>query len=393
MLSNQSAEVINDTLPVVEQSIKDISRRFYDQMFTAHPELLRDLFNRGNQANGSQQQALAGSIAVFARASVNHPDVPPRAMLDRIAHKHASLNITPEQYQVVYEHLFAAIGDVLGDAVTPDVANAWSEVYWTMADTLVEIENDLYRSTGASDRDTWRTYRITARHRETSDVATFQAVPADGSPAPEGKPGQYVSVQVPVSDGARQIRQYSLTNTNNGTVQFAVKRIADDPAGEVSTRLHDEVHEGDLLRISSPFGDVALADGESPVLLASAGIGTTPIVSMLNHLADTGSHRTVTAVHADSAPATHPLRADFEQLLGKLPHATGHVFYENPEPGHPVERTGYVDLRSVPVHTDSTAYLCGPLPFLRTMHSQLIDAGLSEDAIHYEVFGPDLWFE
>ena len=391
--ANDTADVIRHTLPVVEQSIGDISQRFYHRMFTAQPELLHDLFNRGNQANGSQQQALAGSIAVFARASVTHPEVPPRAMLERIAHKHASLNITPEQYRIVYEHLFAAIADVLGDAVTPEVAAAWSEVYWTMADTLVDIENELYRSSDAPDRNTWRTYRVTARYRETADVTTFQAVPADGSAAPAGRPGQYVSVQVPVSDGAKQIRQYSLTNTHNGTVQFAVKRVADDPAGEVSTRLHEHVHEGDLLRISAPFGDVVLSDGDHPVVLASAGIGATPIVSMLNHLANTGSRRTVTAVHADTTPQNHPLRGDFEQLLGKLPNGTGHVFYESPGPGHPPERTGYVDLRTVPVPTDSTAYLCGPLPFLRSMHSQLVDVGVSPDAIHYEVFGPDLWFE
>src|SRR5699024_2080842 len=294
-----------------------------------------------------------GSIAVFAQAIVNDPETPPRAMLERIAHKHASLNITPEQYQLVYEHLFAAIADVLGEAATPEVAAAWSEVYWTMADTLVDIENDLYRASDAPDRDTWRTHRIVARYRETADVATFQAVPADGSPAPAGKPGQDVSVQVPVGDGAKQIRQHSLSNTHDGTVQFAVKRVADDPAGEVSTQLHDNINEDDLLRISAPFGDVVLADDQQPVLLASAGIGATPIVSMLNHLANTGSQQQVTAIHADTTPDTHPLRGDFEQLPGKLPNGTGHVFYENPGSDHPAERTGYVDLRTVPVPADS----------------------------------------
>src|SRR5699024_7579262 len=155
--------VIRHTLPVVEQSIGDISQRFYHRMFTAQPELLHDLFNRGNQANGSQQQALTGSIAVLARASLTHQEVPPRAMLDRIAHNPASVNIAAEEYRSVYAQLFAAVADVLGDAVTLEVAAAWSEVYWTMADTLVDIEDELYRSSDAPDRNTWRTYRVTAR--------------------------------------------------------------------------------------------------------------------------------------------------------------------------------------------------------------------------------------
>ena len=392
MLSDASAGTIRATLPAVSGAIDEIASLFYERLFAAHPELLRDLFNRGNQATGEQRRALAGAIAAFASALVATPSVPPDTMLDRIAHKHASLGITRDQYRIVHTHLFAAIAEVLGDAVTDEVASAWDEVYWLMADALIAIESRLYARAGTPAGDIWRDYRVVSRYRETSDVETFVVRPADGSPAPSYRPGQYVSVQVRLPDGAGQIRQYSLSGTDLDALRFTVKRAGGAHGGEVSHHLHDHVREGDTLRVGVPCGDVVLDEGEGPVLLVSAGIGCTPLISMLGHLAATGSRRRVVAVHADRAPSTHAFRADLDQFVRKLPHATAHVWYEDPEGGPwPAERTGRVDLTTVPVPQDATAYLCGPLPFLRAVRNQLLGLGVPATAIHYEVFGPDLW--
>ncbi|GHF55116.1 hemin transporter [Streptomyces mashuensis] len=391
MLSEKSAETIRATLPAVGGAIGDITAVFYDRLFDAHPELLRDLFNRGNQANGTQRQALAGSIAAFATALLEHPDVRPDAMLDRIAHKHASLGVTREQYQVVHTHLFAAIVQVLGEAVTEEVAAAWDEVYWLMANALIAIEARLYEQAGARDGDTWRPYRVVSRTPETDDVMTFRVEPADGSAVPASRPGQYVSVQVELADGARQIRQYSLSGNPGDALQFTVRKVTDEPRGEVSHHLHEQVREGGLLRVSAPFGDVTLDEDDTPVLLASAGIGCTPMISMLGHLVNTGSQRRVVAVHADRTQSSHAFRADLEELVAKLPDGTAHVWYEQPEGPWPAERTGLVDLTTVPLPADTTAYLCGPLPFLRAVRTQLLELGIPASRIHYEVFGPDLW--
>ena len=140
MLSTKSAQVVKATLPVIGAAIGDITPVFYKRMFAAHPELERDLFNRGNQAQGDQQSALAGAIAAYATLLVAEDGRDPLEVLARIAHKHASLGITEDQYPIVHEHLFAAIVEVLGDAVTPEVASAWDEVYWHMAKALVTIE-------------------------------------------------------------------------------------------------------------------------------------------------------------------------------------------------------------------------------------------------------------
>ncbi|MGW1407408.1 globin domain-containing protein [Streptomyces sp. NPDC002403] len=394
MLSETSTATVRATLPAVGAAIGDIADLFYRKLFEAHPELLRDLFNRGNQSSGAQRQALAGSIAAFATHLIEHPDTRPDVMLGRIAHKHASLGVTAAQYDVVHTHLFAAIAEVLGDAVTPEVAAAWDEVYWLMAGALISIEERLYAQQGVVAGDVWREWEVAARIEETADVATFRLRPADGAPAPAFRPGQYVSVQVELPDGARQIRQYSLSCAPGSRLRsITVKRVhgGGSPDGEVSRHLHTEVGAGDQLRVSAPYGDLVLDSADAPLLLASAGIGCTPMLSMLDHLAATGHRAPVTVVHGDRSPATHAMRTDHAQLTAKLPDATAHFWYEDPEPGHRADRTGRVDLSGLAVAPGTHAYLCGPLPFMRAVRTQLLAKGVPASNIHYEVFGPDMW--
>ncbi|MEU6593034.1 globin domain-containing protein [Streptomyces sp. NPDC046881] len=390
MLTEQSAATVRATLPAVGAAIGEITERFYTRLFAAHPDLLRNLFNRGNQAAGTQRQALAGSIAAFATHLLDHPDQRPDAMLARIAHKHASLGVAPEQYQVVHEHLFAAIAEVLGEAVTPEVAAAWDEVYWLMANALIAIEKRLYEESGGPGPRAWE---VVERVEETADVVTFRLRPADGGPVAGFRAGQYVSVGVTLPDGARQIRQYSLTGAPGEAVrQISVKRVhgAATPDGEVSNHLHARVRPGDVLELSEPYGDLVLAGApDTPLLLASAGIGVTPMIAMLADLAAGGHRAPVTVVHGDRSPAEHALRAEHTGYAGKLPDACVHLFYErDAEPG---TRTGLVDLADVTVHPGTRAYLCGPLPFMRAVRTQLIAKGVAPADIHYEVFGPDLW--
>ncbi|MFF7336434.1 globin domain-containing protein [Streptomyces sp. NPDC008163] len=394
MLSESSAATVRATLPAVGAAIGDIADLFYRKLFDAHPELLRDLFNRGNQASGAQRQALAGSIAAFATQLVEQPGTRPDVMLSRIAHKHASLGVTAAQYDVVHTHLFAAMAEVLGDAVTPEVAAAWDEVYWLMANALIAAEERLYAEQGVVAGDVWRAWEVVSRTEETDDVARFRIRPADGSPAPAFRPGQYVSVQVELPDGARQIRQYSLSGAPGSALRsITVKRVHgnDAPDGEVSRHLHAEVRAGDRLRVSAPYGDLVLKSGEAPLLLASAGIGCTPILSMLEHLAESEHRAPVTVVHGDRSPADHALRTDHTALTAKLHDAAAHFWYEHPADGHPADRTGLVDLSGLTVLPGTHAYLCGPLPFMRAVRTQLLAQGVPASDIHYEVFGPDLW--
>ena len=395
MLSPESAAVVRATLPAVGGALDEITARFYGTMFAEQPELLDGLFNRGNQASGEQRRALAGSIAAFAQALLDTPDTRPDALLSRIAHKHAALGITEDQYTIVHKYLFRAIGDVLGDAVTPEVAGAWDEVYWLMAGALIAMEARLYQEAQVDPHKPWRQWTVVERREETPDVVSFLLRPADGGPLPAARAGQYVSVRVAMPDGIHQTRQYSLSNApGDGLRRITVKRVAsvdDAPEGEVSSLLHRTVRAGDELTLSAPFGDVALDDADTPLVLVSAGIGCTPMVAMLEHLDVTGSARPVRVLHADRTPADHALRAGTRRLVDRLPDAQAEFWYEQDATGEPGSHPGLMDLNGLDLPADADVYLCGSLTFMRAVRAQLLRAGVPARSIRYEVFGPDLW--
>ncbi len=396
MLSDRSRPVIEATLPVVAENIEEIATRFYAHLFGEHPELFDGVFNRGNQAEKTQQMALAGSVAVFASALVKTPEQLPDHLLSRIAHKHASLGIAPALYDVVHDNLFWAIVDVLGDAVTPDVAAAWDEVYWLMAYALINQERGLYSARGVRPETVWREWEVAEKVDETPDVVTFRVRRTDHRLVRNSLPGQYVTVQVPMPDGVRQPRQYSLTRADDGEHrQFSVKRVhgGGKPDGEVSNLLCDTVGVGDRLTMSVPFGDVVLDDSGRPVVFASAGIGITPMAGMLSHLTAAGSQLPVTLLHADLDEESFALRGQVLADLQSLPGATAHVWYERgADSTLPVEvHAGQMDLSDVKLPDDATYSLCGPLAFMQAVRSALIDRGVPSRDIQYEVFGPDLW--
>jgi nitric oxide dioxygenase len=401
VLSDKSRTVIEATLPVVAENIEEIATRFYAHLFGAHPELLDGTFNRGNQAEKTQQMALAGSVAVFASALVKTPEQVPEHLLARIAHKHASLGITPAQYDVVHDNLFWAIADVLGDAVTPEVAAAWDEVYWLMAYALINQERGLYSARGVRPETVWREWEVADKVEETDEVVTFKMRRTDDRLVRTSLPGQYVTVQVPMPDGVRQPRQYSLTRADDGEHrQFSVKRVrgGGKPDGEVSNYLCESVGVGDRLTMSLPFGDVVLDDSGRPVVFASAGIGVTPMAGMLSHLVAAGSSLPITVLHADVDEASFALRRQILADVDALSGATAHVWYERlgdeerADSTLPVEvHAGQMDLDDVKLPANAGYYLCGPLPFMRAVRSALLDRGVPARDIQYEVFGPDLW--
>ncbi|MCC2280116.1 globin domain-containing protein [Streptomyces sp. ET3-23] len=398
MLSDESAAVIEATLPAVGEALDEITTRFYATMFAERPELLDGMFNRGNQASGAQRRALAGSIAAFAGALLADRDARPENLLGRIAHKHAAVGVTDDQYTIVHKYLFGAIAEVLGEAVTPEVAAAWDEVYWLMAAALVAREARLYLEAQVEPGRPWRQWTVVERREETPDVVSFLLRPADGRPAPAARAGQYVSVRVRMPDGVRQLRQYSLSSAPGTDVRrITVKRVhgGDAPEGEVSNLLHRTVREGDELTLSAPFGDVVLDDGDAPLMLVSAGIGCTPMVGMLARLAATGSTRPVHVLHADRSPADHALRTETHDLVERLPDARLVEWYESSaDRGGPGARSGQMLLEGIDgpaLPADATVYLCGPLPFMREIRGQLLRLGVPARHIRYEVFGPDLW--
>lgn len=392
-LSPEHAEMVTATLPLVGANIDRITSVFYGRLFEAHPELLRNLFNRGNQAQGAQQRALAASIATFAAHLVD-PALPhPAELLSRIGHKHASLGVTADQYPIVHEHLFAAIVEVLGaDVVTAEVAEAWDRVYWIMAETLIELERGLYAEAGVSEGDVYRRTRVLARVDDPSGAVLVTVAGVGGNPLA----AQYVSVGVTLPDGARQLRQYSIVSAEGtGEMTFAVKPVeatGDAPAGEVSNWIRDNVRVGDLLDVTLPFGDLPAPTPGASLVLISAGIGVTPMIGILESLAVDAPDTRIQILHADRSAQAHPLRQRQQELATQLPNASLEVWYEDGDTeGRPGVHTGWLALDAVDLSEAAEVYLCGGNGFVRTVRDQLEARGVPAERVHCELFSPDAW--
>ena len=379
---------------MVAAHAEQITARFYPRMFAARPELLRT-FNKGNQATGEQSRALAASVVAYAVQLID-PDAPSFAhVMRRIAHKHTTLGIRPEQYTIVGHHLLAAVGEVLGDAITPEVAAAWDEVYWLFAAQLIAEEARLYQQANVDPACPTRPYRVVRRIEETQDVISLVLEPADGRPLPSITPGQYVLVFVDLPNGDRQPRQYTVSSTRQNTrLRITVSRVrgvGGAPDGQVSSYLHDHPAIGNLLELSAPAGDFVLGDTEGPLLLASAGAGITTVLPIVEHIARTQPQRKVIVAHADRTARDHALRETVLHVGREIDDCATYTWYEEVDPGDTRSRPGLMDLSDIPLPADVQVFTCGPLPFMRHLRTSLLARGVPASRIRYEVFGPDLW--
>ena len=394
LLSPASRAVVQATAAVVAEHAEQITARFYSRMFREHPELLR-VFNQGNQATGEQSRALAASVVAYAVQLID-PDAPSfDRVMQRIAYKHISLGIRPEQYTVVGHHLLTAVGEVLGDAVTPQIAAAWDEVYWLFATQLIAHEARLYQQEGVDPARPVRPYQVVRRIEETDDVVSLVLEPTDGGALPQIGPGQYVSVFVDLPDGRRQPRQYTVSSTAVATrLQITVRKVAGvggAPDGMVSSYLHDRARVGDVVDVSAPAGDFVVQPSDGPLLLASAGAGITTVLPIVEHIARTQPQRKVIVAHADRTAQDHALRDTVLHVGRQIDDFTAYTWYERVDPTDQRSQEGYMDLAGLPLGQDVQVFTCGPLPFMRHVRSSLLARGVPAAHIRYEVFGPDLW--
>lgn len=386
ILSPAARPVIETTLPVVATEIGTISELFYTRLFDAAPHLGTDLFNRSNQADRSQQKALAGSIAAFATLLVDEHTRDVDTIMARIAAKHASLGVLPAHYDLVRTHLFAAITEVLGDAVTPAVADAWSEVYDLMANSLITQENRLYAHAGVPPGNVWQQMTVIDREAEGAHSATLYLKPLDNLRNTGYLPGQYVSVRVLLQDGTEQIRQYTVTQGRTPDEwALSIKRV---PDGLVSPVLVDHVRPGAVLLTSPPFGSLVVDDSDDPLLLISAGVGITHSIAALQHLQLHQPNRRLTVLHVDRTPYEHLRRVEFDGLVKSFPHARLHVRYTEFDS---IREDGRHPLEGIALPRDARTYICGPIDFMRAIRGALVGAGLPPESVHYEAFAPGSW--
>lgn len=390
MLHPDNAEIVKATAPVVIEHITEITKVFYPKMFANNPELL-NVFNQANQAIGEQPIALASSIVAYAHHLLGDADFDFGAAIERIANKHVALAIAPADYTIVGRNLLDAIADVLGDAVTPEVARAWGEVYWLFAVDLISAEARIYQQIERTPDTMLTDHEIVAIEDAGTDARTFRLAPVDGSEPPAHIPGQYVSVVVQLRDDYRQPRQYTISSApGTSTIDITVRRVVGTdgaPDGAVSNYLFDR-SVGDRVKVGAPVGDIRVTDSDRPLVMFSAGIGITPMAAILSAARTQNSDRRLVHVHADADRAHHPLREQVAADIAMLPNASGSVVYEVAEDG---AQGGLVDVAALDLPQNALYYLCGSVPFMQYVRSELIGRGVDAGDISYEIFGPDLW--
>lgn len=400
MLSAATIDIIKSTVPVLEKHGNDITKRFYELLFANHPELL-NVFNHANQKQGRQQAALASAVYAAAQYIDNLEAIIP--VVKRIGHKHRSLGIKPEHYPIVGRNLLAAIKDVLGDAATDDIMQAWAEAYGVIADAFISVEAEMYDQAEGQPGGWagYRAFRVERKVKESEAITSFYLVPADGKAIAPYLPGQYVSVKVEIpGEPNTHIRQYSLSDApGKPYYRISVKReddIPDRPAGKVSVYLHEQVGEGDTLLLSAPAGDFVLDSSDPrPLVLISGGVGLTPMFSMLRYTAETNPNRPVKFVHAARSGDVHAMKEQVEELARNNSGIGVYWCYEKPTERDrqcsAFDKEGYIDLpwlREIVGTTDASFYFCGPVPFMKAVNHALKEWGVAASDIHYEFFGP-----
>jgi ferredoxin-NADP reductase/MOSC domain-containing protein YiiM len=237
----------------------------------------------------------------------------------------------------------------------------------------------------------FRKLRVTQVSRESDNVVSFYLAAANDPALPAFRAGQYLTLKVDGAGDPAPIRNYSLSSpADTGTYRISVKQ---EPHGVVSSYLDQDVAPGAVFDVAAPRGNFILDGGTGPVLLVSAGIGVTPVLSILHQLAAGDSQRGIWWLHGARGPREHPFAAEAHTLLAGLPHTHELIYYSTATaaersqahalPGHLSKEA----LAGLTIPAGASAYICGPASFMDDMRDALTAIGLGQADIHTELFG------
>ncbi|WP_120499445.1 NO-inducible flavohemoprotein [Roseovarius sp. EL26] len=385
-ISEETKAIVKATVPALEAHGRTIVTEMYARLLA--DEEIRALFNQSHQGGSSpQHEALTNAILAYAKNIDNLGAL--AGAVERIANKHVGLQIQEAHYEHVANALIGAIAHVLGEAATDEVLNAWGEAYWFLAGILIGREKELYQDKAQAEGgwDGWREFRIAERRQETGSVISFILKPVDGGAVLKHQPGQYLSFDFDLPGVGRHRRNYSISSKPNGDYyRITVKR---EPEGAVSGWLHEQAVEGTVLRVAPPAGDFVLGDSaETEVVLLSAGVGLTPMVSMLETLAERG--QSATYLHA-TLDGTQLVMGEAVKSLA----SRSVTFFEAPSEEDRSASNYDVEGRISPewlaantATEQANYYICGPKGFMAMAVNGLKTAGVPQDRIHFEFFGP-----
>ena len=239
----------------------------------------------------------------------------------------------------------------------------------------------------------FRQMRVASIHKESDNVTSFVLAPVDGQPLPVFQAGQFVVLRLHLDpDKPPVLRSYSLSDLPAADhIRISVKSELN---GIGSSFLCNRAREGDLLDVSAPRGSFTLRSSQSPVVLLSAGVGATPVMSMLHSLAAERSQREIWWIYGARNRVEHPFAEESRSLLKQLSRGRGYIVYSRPgaidRVGVDFDAHGHIDtalLERIGVPQGGDFYLCGPSSFLQDMRDGLRKWGVLAENVHTEIFG------
>jgi ferredoxin-NADP reductase len=239
----------------------------------------------------------------------------------------------------------------------------------------------------------FRQMRVANIKKESANVTSFVLAPTDGQPLPLCQAGQFIVLRLLVDPGKPPVlRSYSLSDLP--AVDHLRISVKSELNGIGSSFLCNHAREGDRLDVSAPRGSFTLRPSQSPVVLLSAGVGATPVMSMLHALAAEKSQREIWWIYGARNRADHPFAEESRSLLKQLSRGRGYIVYSRPAPtdqaGADFDAPGHIDtalLEKLGVSRGSDFYLCGPTSFLQSMRDGLRNWGVLAENVHTEIFG------
>ncbi|MCO7222833.1 NO-inducible flavohemoprotein [Pleionea sp. CnH1-48] len=390
-LPKEVLTIVKQSVPALAEHGESITQCFYKILFANNPEL-KNLFNMANQRNGNQARALADAIFAYANLAEDPDQLAP--LINRIANKHASLNILPEHYPMVGEALLLALSQVLKLPMHHEIIAAWGEAYGALASLFIDREKQIYleSSNQAGGWSGFRRFIVAHIEEETPLIKSFYLCPNDDEGLPLFKAGQYVGVKPNIPDHPlEEIRQYSLSDhPGQSHYRITVKIELGSKKGIVSNFLHQNTQVGDEVLLTAPCGDFVVPERKrGKLVLISAGVGITPMMSMLKTHLKSDNQDLVTFIHCAENQEHHCFHSELNAL--KMNHDFElYSAYVNDSRG---DHQGFLTrdaLSQFIQHSDADFYFCGPMPFMIMLKQQLVELGVDESRMHYEVFGPTL---
>lgn len=241
-------------------------------------------------------------------------------------------------------------------------------------------------------RNQWQRWRVHSVQQESADIRSLVLAPEAGV-APDFAAGQHLPIRITTAAGETLLRTYSLSSApSDGQLRISVKA-----QGVVSRHLHEQVQVGDVLDVRPPLGSFTLnSDSKRPLVLIGAGVGITPLLSMLREQVALGQGRRIHFFQGARTLADLPFQAELRELVQRAGGLLKiHRALSTPEAdalsGRDYEQQGRIELAQIKAalpFDDYDFYLCGPAAFTQAIYDGLRDLNVADVRIHAEAFGP-----